>query len=155
MLPWEAERSISADLAGELIREQFPDLAGLAVEPYGSGWDNTAFLAGGRIVFRFPRKEMAVAFLETEARVLPALAPRLPLPVPVPRWIGRPSERFPWPFAGYERLEGVTACAAHLGEAERVALAPALGEFVRALHAVPTDGLGLPGDTLGRTDFQK
>lgn len=155
MLPWEAERSISADQAGELISGQFPDLAGLSVEPFGSGWDNTAFLAGGRIVFRFPRKAMAVAFLETEARVLPLLAPRLPLPVPSPRWIGAASERFPWPFAGYERLDGVTACAVDLSDAERVALAPALAAFLRALHAVPPEGLGLPGDTMKRTDFQR
>jgi aminoglycoside phosphotransferase (APT) family kinase protein len=147
--PWAAEREVTAALARELIRERFPALAARRVEPFGSGWDNSAFRVDGAMVFRFPRRESAAGLLRTEARVLPALAPRLPLPVPHPRWLGEPTERFPWPFLGYPRLAGRTACSARLS----AGAAEALGGFLAALHASPPGELPLPGDDLRRTDF--
>lgn len=151
--PWRAEREVTAELALALVREQFPALDARRAEPFGSGWDNTAFLVDGAAVFRFPRKESTVELLQREAAVLPRLGARLPLPIPVPAWVGRRTERYPWPFVGYRRLSGVTACAADLSGPERAAAAPRLGEFLAALHATPAEGLGLPGDELGRTDF--
>ena len=87
--PWEAERIVSPELAMALVREQFPELAPRRIEPFGSGWDNTAYLIDGALVFRFPRREVAVELLETEARVLPGIAPHLPLAIPVPEWADR------------------------------------------------------------------
>lgn len=150
--PWKAQRVVDAELARALIREQFPAFAA-RVEPFGSGWDNTAYLVDGYAVFRFPRRQVAVELVETEARVLPVLAPRLPIPVPVPEWVGEPTERFPWPFAGYRRLPGRTADGFELGDEDRAALAPVLGRFLAALHATPAAGLQLAGDTIARTDF--
>lgn len=152
MAEWVADIHLLRELALELVREQFPGL-GRSIEPFGSGWDNTAYLVDGELVFRFPRREFAVPFLARETRVLPALAPRLPLPVPVPAWAGVPTERFPWPFAGYRRIAGRTLDAADLSPAERQVLAPAIAAFLKALHATPLDGLDLPGDELARTDF--
>ena len=151
--PWAAERVVPPDLALALIREQFPELAAERVEPFGSGWDNTAYLVDGALLFRFPRRTIAVELIRTEARVLPHLAPRLPLPIPVPEWVGRPTERFPWPFAGYRRLAGRTADVADLGDDDLRASAPVLGRFLAALHATPPAGLALPGDYIGRTDL--
>ena len=151
--PWQAEREVTAELALALVREQFPELDARRAEPFGSGWDNTAYLVDGAIVFRFPRKQSTVELLEREVRVLNRLAPRLPLAIPRPRWIGRPAERFPWPFAGYARLAGVTADAAALTDGERMHAAEPLGRFLAALHATPPEGLELPPDTIGRTDF--
>lgn len=152
--PWHAEHPITADLARSLIRARFPDVAAERVEPLGSGWDNTAFLVDGTLVFRFPHKPSAAALLETEARVLPRVAPRLPLAVPDPRWIGEPGDAFPWPFVGYALLPGRPACTLALPAEARAAAAPALGEFLARLHAIPTAGLPLPGDTLDRTNFR-
>jgi aminoglycoside phosphotransferase (APT) family kinase protein len=153
--PWVAEREVTPALALSLIREQFPDLGAGGVRPFGNGWDNTAFLVNGGLVFRFPRKQSAVALLEREVRVMPLLAPRLPLPVPHPRWAGRPTERYPWPFAGYRRLAGMTADRAALSDGERMAAAEPLGAFFAALHALPADGLDLPPDEVGRTAFAR
>jgi len=152
MAEWLPEVVVSPELALELVREQFPGL-GRTVEPFGNGWDNTAYLVDGEIVFRFPRREFAVRFTAHEVGVLPALAPRLPLPIPVPRWVGTPSDRFPWPFAGYRLLPGRTADAAALSSAERRVAAPVLAGFLAALHSTPPDGLDLPQDELARTDF--
>lgn len=151
--PWEAEIEVTAELALALVRQRFPELESRRAEPFGSGWDNTAFLVDDAVVFRFPRKASTVELLETETRALPALAPRLPLAVPVPEWVGRGTEAYPWTFAGYRRLPGRSACGVALPEAERAAMAPVLGRFLAALHATPAEGLGLPGDVIRRTDF--
>ncbi len=152
MPEWDAEVVVTPELARTLIREQFPALA-RTVEPFGSGWDNTAYLVDGELVFRFPRRSIAVPLLQREVSVLPAIAPRLPIAIPVPEWAGAPTEAFPWPFAGYRLLPGRTADAVQLTDDERRAMAAPLAAFLRALHDTSIDGLGLPEDEFGRTDF--
>ena len=156
--PWAAKTVVSPKLAVALIGAQFSDLAPVRVAPLGVGWDNTAFLVNDVHVFRFPRREIAVPLLEAEARLLPAIAPRLPLAVPVPDRIGRPSARFSWPFLGYRFVPGRTADRAHLSETQREAAAEPLGRFLAALHGFPVDealALGGVGDTIGRLDLAK
>ena len=92
--PWTAEREVTPELARALVREQFPELPAQRVEPFGSGWDNTAFLVDGDAVFRFPRKQSTVELLELESRVLPRLAGTrvpadVPAPAPAPRLLSR------------------------------------------------------------------
>jgi len=152
---WSPEKVVDAALASALVGERFAELAGAAVESLGVGFDNTAYLIGGW-VFRFPRREVAAGLLEREARLLPALAPRLPLPVPVPeRFVAAaPDARFPWPWAGHRLVPGRTACAG-LDDAARARAAPVLGRFLRALHDFPVDqalALGAPRDEIGRMD---
>jgi len=153
--PWTAEIVVDRGLAGALVDEQFPELRGAAVEPLGVGWDNTAYLFGRAWVFRFPRRKTALALNEREVRVLPTVAPRVPLPVPVPTKIGRATDAFPWPFAGYPFLPGRTIAAANLDDAARAPLAEPLGRFVAALHAFPAGeavALGAKPDDIGKLD---
>jgi aminoglycoside phosphotransferase (APT) family kinase protein len=158
---WTPERAVTPELAWALLRAQFPALApgvAPALERLGVGWDNVAYLVGGRFVFRFPQRAIAVPLIETESQVLPALGTRVPLPVPRPTFVGRPSAEYPWPFLGYERIAGRSACGARLdGEARARAAAP-LGRFLRALHAFPVAEaaeLSAPGDTIARADVAK
>jgi aminoglycoside phosphotransferase (APT) family kinase protein len=152
MAEWDAEIVVSPELAMELIREQFPGL-GRSVEPLDSGWDNTAYLVDRELVFRFPRRSVAVPMIETEARVLPMLAPRLPLPIPCPEWPGAAADRFPWPFGGYRKVAGRPATEVDLSRAERRGAAAPLAAFLRALHTIPTTGVGLASDEeIRRTD---
>ena len=58
--PWAAERVVDTRLAGVLIESQFPSLAPVSAEPFGEGWDNTAYEINRTLVFRFPRREIAV-----------------------------------------------------------------------------------------------
>jgi aminoglycoside phosphotransferase (APT) family kinase protein len=158
---WTAEREVTPQLAVALIRRQFPALAaggGPSIERIGVGWDNVAYLIAGRYVFRFPQRTFAVPLVETESRVLPVLARHLPLPVPVPIYVGRPEGDYPWPFHGYERIAGRSACGAALDEAARARAAVPLARFLRALHGFPADEAarrGAPDDTLGRADLPK
>ena len=147
--PWAAERSMSVDEARALVVDQFPQLAGLPVKALGEGWDNHAFLVG-EWVFRFPRRAVAAPLIEFEARILPAIAPGLPLAIPVPRYLGLPTESYPWKFLGYARLPGGTATRARLDDAQRAGSADEIGRFLAALHAIPTATLELPRDTFGK-----
>ncbi len=146
---WTPEREISLSLAGRLIRG-YPELADASVEPFAQGWDNTAFLAirsgGEDLVFRFPRRAMALPGIRRELAWLPTLAPLLPMGIPVPQFQGSwapdqagdgPREAADaWPFWGAAMLPGnelaLVAPAAH----ERLAAAGQLGAFLRALHSL-------------------
>ena len=150
---WSAEREVSADLARSLIETQFPQLAPAQVELLGAGWDNMAFRVNDTYVFRFPRRQFAIPFLESETRVMPAIAGRLPLPVPDPLFVGHPIDTYPWPFAGYRMIPGRTACAAALTAGQRAAAAMPLARFLATLHAVPSAdalGWGVGPDTIAR-----
>jgi len=155
--PWTAERSVSPELARELIAGQFPELAPVRFESPSEGWDNIAYLVNGTWIFRFPRRTIAVDLIRTEVAVLPVIAPRLPLPIPLPVFAGEPEARFPWPFAGYRRLSGQTACRADLSADQRVRAAAPLGRFLRALHAIPSEVAAEAGagpDTMARMDVE-
>ena len=83
--------------------------------------------------------------------MLPALAPRLPCPIPTPVWFGRPDATYKWPFLGYRRLDGQVASDLGLDEHARAALAAPLARFLRALHDVPlaeAQAWGAPPDKI-------
>lgn len=156
--PWSAELAVSVGLAQSLIEGQFPTLAPAHVDLFGTGWDNSAFLVNHVYIFRFPRRCFAVPFLETEARFLPALAARLPLPVPMPTFVGHPTHEFPWLFVGYPIIPGRTACAADLNDQERCAIARPLAHFLASLHAYPTaeaKDCGAPLDRIERLSLSR
>jgi aminoglycoside phosphotransferase (APT) family kinase protein len=152
---WEPEHAVSVVEAGELIGAQFPSLRDVVVEPLATGWDNTVFLVGGEWVFRFPRRAVALPGLVREMAVLPRLAPSLPLPIPVPEFLGRPSAAYPWPFWGGRHVPGRELADARPADHLRVVAARELGEFLRALHEprlVAEYANGLPRDPLHRGD---
>ncbi len=146
--PWLPERAVDAAAARALIEGQFEALRPARVEPLGEGWDNGAFLVNEAFVFRFPRRQIAVPLLEAEIRLLPQLQGKLPLPVPDPQFIGAATEGFPWPFAGYRLLPGRTADQAALTGEQRARAAAPLGQFLKALHALPIEAGRDPFDRL-------
>lgn len=152
---WEPQQTIEPPLALQLIREQFPELSTKNIRLLGAGWDNTAFIIDEELIFRFPRREIALALLEAEWRVLPKLAPRLPVPIPTPLWKGSPTFGFPWPFIGYRLIPGFTACHVNLQEDERAALAEPIAKFLALLHATPLSDFSecrIPKDNHSRID---
>ena len=155
---WVPEIDVDEHLARNLIAAQFPDLDPQSVQPFGAGMDNAAFLVNERYVFRFPRREFAVPLLERETQLLPLLTPVLHIPIPLPRFVGKPDQSYPWLFAGYERLHGTPACSVALSTEDRHALAQPLGHFLRALHSTdPRAAIerGIPGDLIGRLDHAR
>jgi aminoglycoside phosphotransferase (APT) family kinase protein len=135
---WDAEVAIDEELVRALLRDQFPELDAGSATPLGEGWDNAVWLVEERWAFRFPRRGIAIPGVERELSVLPRLAPLLPIPIPEPRFVGAPSERFPWPFFGAAVLPGRELADAGLAEHARVELGAELGRFLRVLHAPET-----------------
>ena len=155
MSDWEAEVRVDEPLAERLIAEQFPGLPERSIVLLGEGWDYTAFLVDDAWVFRFPRRAVVVPGTERELATLPALASALPVAIPKPEHIGRPSDAFPWPFYGARHLPGAEPTAS-LSDEARAALARPLARTLRALHDPATlaaVGDPLPFDPMGRADM--
>ncbi len=81
-----------ASLVAQLLREQFPQLAGESVRPSNAeGSSNFVYRVGDACAVRLPRSNSYVADLLSEARWLPRLAPHLSVPVPEVRFLAEPS----------------------------------------------------------------
>jgi aminoglycoside phosphotransferase (APT) family kinase protein len=128
-----AEVEITAELVRELLRDQYPDLADRPVTLGARGWDNQLWRLGDDLAVRLPwATETADALLLKENTWLPVLAPLLPLPVPVPQRLGKPSRRFPRPWIVTTWVPGVPADRAPATCSSSAA--DALAAFLTALH---------------------
>jgi len=122
---------VDATLVEELVERQHPDLMG-TIREMSPGFDNTIWRLGDDLVVRLPRRAIAVPLIESEQRWLPELAPLLPLSVPTPIRVGRPSDIYPWPWTIATWIDGLPGNVVDpeiLGGA-----AVRLGGFFRALH---------------------
>jgi aminoglycoside phosphotransferase (APT) family kinase protein len=154
---WTPEREITLADARRLVCDGFPELTDAEVELFAQGWDNTAVRVlqpgsqGEQLIFRFPRRTVALAGVHRELAWLPQLAPLLPLPIPVPVYSGSwsPDGSDPWPFWGARMLAGAELAEASPDPEQRHELAGRLGAFLRALHHLPSGDLGIaPGTQL-------
>lgn len=155
---WTPDVDTSPEVAQRLLQTQFPDLNSERLALLGVGWDNTAYLVEERLVFRFPRRQIAAGLLAQEVRILPLLASHLPLPIPISLYQGAPQDAYPYPFAGYALIPGSTACRIAWSDAERAQNATPLAQFLSALHRLPVlDAVRAwaPGDHIGKTDLAK
>lgn len=138
MADWDAEVAVDRALVSALLAEQFPELDAASARLLAEGWDYSVWSVEERWAFRFPRKQVAIPGVERELAVLPLLAPLLPVAVPAPRFLGEPSERFPWPFFGATLFAGVEPSEAELADADRIELGAQLGRVLLVLHAPET-----------------
>jgi aminoglycoside phosphotransferase (APT) family kinase protein len=149
---WAAEVDVDERLVRGLLAQL--GLEDARLRKLAEGWDNSVWVVDERYVFRFPRREVAIPGVERELRMLPKLAPLLPLPVPRPAFVGKPTDGYPWPFFGAELIPGIEAGMAELDGEARLEVALELAAFLRALHTVELDE-PLPLDPNGRTDMPK
>ncbi|MHB8572535.1 MAG: phosphotransferase [Candidatus Dormibacteria bacterium] len=159
MKSWAAEVEVGEAEARRLINSQFPDVDTTLLRLLGQGWDSTAWVAGEKLLFRFPRRAIVVPGLERELSILGSLAPRLPLAVPVTTHRGRPDAGYPFPFAGSELIPGTEVAASGLSQGDLDRLALAYGEFLARLHSPGLRARGesarLPVDPMGRGDMAR
>jgi aminoglycoside phosphotransferase (APT) family kinase protein len=150
---WSPELAVDERLVRRLL-DQFPELDLRTLRKLAEGWDNSVWVVDERYAFRFPHRAVAIPGVKRELAVLPKLAPHLPLPVPVPAFVGAPDDEYPWPFFGCELLPGVEAGDADLDDDARLEVGLTLARFLRTLHAVELDE-PLPVDGNGRADMHK
>jgi aminoglycoside phosphotransferase (APT) family kinase protein len=145
---------MNTGIAALVIATQCPQLAPADVRLLGEGCDSVAFEVNGEWVFRFPKGEETAAQFAIEARLLPQIAPRLPLPVPVFLFSGEPSTLFPRAFCGYRKLPGDPAIRLPSSDVPFESLAAPIAHFLTALHAVPVEAAieaGVPRQPLRET----
>ncbi len=125
-----AEFELNHTTVAELVASQHPDLAHLELSYLAEGFDNATWRLGDDFVVRLPRRGVAATLLAHELEWLPVLAPTLPLPTSVALRAGKPTERYPCPWAICAWLEGTPGDLVVPGAAS----APILGGFLAALH---------------------
>jgi len=97
-------------------------------ERIDGGWDSRTHLVDGRWIEREPLRPEVEPGLRTETRLLPWLAPTLPLQVPVPSVVTDQPLR-----VRHRRVRGEPGIATDLASGRR------LGQFLLALHQHPVD----------------
>jgi aminoglycoside phosphotransferase (APT) family kinase protein len=132
--------TVTAPQVRRLIEEQFPQWAGLAVQPVASGgWDNWTFHLGDAMLVRLPSAAEYALAVGKEQRWLPVLAPQLPLPIPVPLARGEPGADYPYSWSVYPWLDGEPASTDRFADPVRFAVD--LAGFLTALRSTdPADG---------------
>lgn len=156
---WHAEIAITDEQVKNCLRDQFPALTPITeIQCIGEGWDNKVFLVNEAIIFRFPRRHIAVALIERENRILKNLSSLFSVTIPNPVYIGKPTDHYPYPFQGYYRINGVSGCQAQLSEQDRSVSITTLATFLKQLHAIDeTQALtmGAEQQVFDRTDIHK
>ncbi len=139
------------DLAqAETLQCAFHDLPPIkSIYKVGEGFGSTVLEveAGGTFMFRLGRNARSAQGYERELKLLPALAPHLPLSIPHPRWYAPPSPDFPFGALGYPKIAGTSLHLAHLTPSTRPSLVNGIARFLVALHAFPVCeavSLGIP-----------
>jgi aminoglycoside phosphotransferase (APT) family kinase protein/8-oxo-dGTP pyrophosphatase MutT (NUDIX family) len=113
------------ELFGDWLRERVADRA----EPH-EGWDTVATVVEGTWLDRVPRFPDAEEQLRNEVRLMPRLAPLLPLEVPVPIVLDESPLR-----VRHRLVQGELAVRTTLTADD----GRRLGEFLRALHDMPVN----------------
>lgn len=120
--------------AARALRTHAPKLAEQPLRELGRGLDNVAHVVGdaaGDLVLRVADGPE----VRREAALLRVLAPRLPLPIPAPRFADTDEGVLAYPLLPGRPL---------LGRVPAPGVAAQLGRFLRALHAIdPADVAGL------------
>lgn len=125
-----------------LVGELFPELEPRSVVAIEEGWDSLVLEVDREWIIRVPRRPEVRAWLEKEIRLLPELAPTLPVPIPRFEHVAENGVR----AVAYRKLAGAAV------DVSRPHLGAAIGRFLMALHAFPVDkgrDLGVPSHDLG------
>lgn len=142
------EADIDTGLVRALVAAQFPHWADLPVTPVESaGTDNAMYRLGDDLAVRLPRVRGAAADVAADHEWLPRLAPLLPVAVPAPLAVGRPTDDYLYPWSVLSWLPGTNPAVADLADPD--GLATDLAAFVTTLRQVdttdaPPAGRGVP-----------
>lgn len=134
---WDAQFTVDMEMARRVCSEEC-GINVKSITPFGEGWDNIAYLVNEILVFRFPRREIAVRCLLAEIDLLPHV--KTSVPIPDLKYFKAPSRLTGRPFLAYQKLEGLPAGVLELNETEVVNLARPIAKFLKELHTTRLPG---------------
>lgn len=156
---WHSDIDVTTKLARDCIERQFTEIGALQeIKCIGEGWDNKVFLVNQKIIFRFPRRKVAVQLIERENSVLKNIKSRFFLQIPEPQYIGIPSENYPYPFHGYILISGLSGSHANLSLSDRIESIKPLALFLKNLHSFTENEaieIGAISQVFDRTEIDK
>ena len=143
---------IDADIAREMLFEQFPQYRHEQVKAVGgSGTDNAIFKIGSVAAARFPLRGTdpitCVKMLRNEARNMTRFAEYSPVAAPRPVGLGQPGPRYPMPWAVQSWVEGDVATPD--GFADSTTLALDIANLIATLRSANTNGQHFDGHGRG------
>lgn len=151
------EESADLEIIERPLRRALPGIEPVApLRILGRGFRSLAAETTGGVVIRIGKNSAAAQGYAREARLLPALAPLLPVAIPQPRWHIGSCPAFPFGAIGYPKLPGATPQPSSLPRAQRARLAHDIAAFLAALHRFPIAqslSLGIPGPDARRTEL--
>jgi aminoglycoside phosphotransferase (APT) family kinase protein len=155
---WHADIDISEAAIRNILANQFPQLIIVSIKLIGEGWDNRVYLVNEQIIFRFPRRKVAVELITRENKLLPNLPQFCDLTIPIPIFIGQASADYPYIFQGYNLISGTSGYLANLSNDERNLSLPAIAKFLRQLHSIDSQKailLGAEPQVFDRTEMDR
>lgn len=144
------QRPVTVTTAEEcraVLAAAFPELRVQQVRFLAEGWDSSVFEVDRETVFRFPKRAAVDRTLQTEIRLLPELAPLLPVLIPEFTYVSGPIGSHPWHAVGYPKLIGAPLHDVPHTSALVAEIAPRLAALLQALHRFPVGrarALGVP-----------
>lgn len=156
---WHPDVEVTVELATKLITEQFTELNSFSKIRYlDSGWDNKVFLIDGKVIFRFPHRKVAEQLIVRESAILRNIQEKISLNIPSIKYLGQPTEDYPFVFHGYNLLPGVSGCRAQLGEIQRNESIEVIATFLKELHSIDGElakDLGAQKQVFDRTELDR
>ena len=113
----------------------------------GQGFSSQVVETESGNIIKIPKNQEAADRLALEARLLPSLVSRLPVPVPRPEERFPPGPDFPFGAISYVKLSGRPLKPIHLEKAGNQRLIQETAAFLTALHQLPLSlarQIGLP-----------
>ncbi len=144
--------SVTAEMVRDLVGNQFPEYAGLPIEPvHSEGTVNAIFRIGEQLAARFPLRprdvEATRRWLQDEANAARELLGRTRVPVPEPVATGEPGAGYPLLWSIQTWVSGTTASETDTSMSDD--FAHDLAEFIQQVRSIDVAGRTFTGDGRG------
>ena len=143
---WVLERGDLSAIERELA-DAFAELSVAPLRAIETGFGSVVVETADGVIFRVPRHERVARARARQARLLAALAARLPVAVPQPEWLVEARAHLPYGAAGHRRLPGEQLSPEGIRRGGETRLATEVADFLVALHSFPIEearDLGVP-----------
>lgn len=131
----ENELPLNLETIITMVHQQYPESRSLSLDETDlGGTQNRIFRLGEDLYLRLPRMAGDTQIL-TETKWMEYIRPYVPVKVPVPVFVGMPTNTYPAVWAIYQWLEGETIYS--LPDKVQTQLAEDLSSFIHSLHALP------------------